>query len=102
MLAPELFSSRRGEASEPGCRIVEGVAVLNVNGSLAASRPTRNGREHLPAGLHDLTADLEDAITLSARISTPARRRSGSDHTTALGQKHLADASTHRRYCIRI
>ena len=63
LLAPALFSTRRGEASERGYRIVEGVAVLNVNGALLHRSRLDMAESTYLLGYNDLAADLEDAMS---------------------------------------
>lgn len=60
-LAPELFSTRRGERAERGYRIVDGVAVLNTSGVLV-HRTRLDADSSLLIGYNDLAADLEDAM----------------------------------------
>lgn len=62
MLAPELFSTRRGEYSDRGYRIVEGVAVLNVSGALLHRSRLDMAESTYLVGYNDLCADLEDAM----------------------------------------
>lgn len=62
MLAPELFSTRRGEASDRGYRVVEGVAVLNINGALLHRSRLDMAESTYLVGYNDLAADLEDAM----------------------------------------
>ena len=63
LLAPELFSTRRGEASDRGYRVVEGVAVLNVSGALLHRSRLDMAESTYLVGYNDLTADLEDAMS---------------------------------------
>ncbi len=63
MLAPELFSTRRGEASDRGYRMVEGVAVLNVSGALLHRSRLDMAESTFLVGYNDLAADLEDAMS---------------------------------------
>jgi len=62
LLAPELFSTRRGEASDRGYRIVDGVAVLNVGGALLHRSRLDMAESTYLLGYNDLAADLEDAM----------------------------------------
>ncbi|AGU51534.1 putative phage head-tail preconnector protein GP5 [Variovorax paradoxus B4] len=62
MLAPELFSTRRGEASDRGYRVVEGVAVLNISGALLHRSRLDMAESTFLVGYNDLAADLEDAM----------------------------------------
>lgn len=62
-LAPELFSTRRGQQSEErGYRVVEGVAVLNVSGALVHRTRFDMADSTYFLGYNDLAADLEDAM----------------------------------------
>lgn len=61
LLAPELFSTRRGDRTERGWRIVDGVAVLNTSGVLV-HRTRLDADSSLLIGYNDLAADLEDAL----------------------------------------
>ena len=61
-LAPELFSTRRGERAERGYRIVDGVAVLPVSGVLVHRTRFDMADSSLFIGYNDLAADLEDAM----------------------------------------
>jgi len=63
LLAPELFSTRRGEASDRGYRMVEGVAVLNVSGALLHRSRLDMAESTYLVGYNDLAADLEDAMS---------------------------------------
>lgn len=62
VLAPEMFSTRRGERTERGYRVVEGVAVLSVSGVLVHRSRFDFSESSLILGYNDLTADLEDAM----------------------------------------
>ncbi|SFE88674.1 S49 family peptidase [Paracidovorax wautersii] len=61
LLAPELFSTRRGERAERGYRVVDGVAVLSVSGALV-HRSRMEGDSTWLVGYNDLASDLEDAM----------------------------------------
>ena len=61
-LAPELFSTRRGERAERGYRIAEGVAVLTVSGVLVHRSRLDMADSTFFHGYNDLAADLEDAM----------------------------------------
>jgi signal peptide peptidase SppA len=61
-LAPELFSTRRGERSERGYRIVEGVAVISISGVLVHRSRLEMADSTFFYGYNDLAADLEDAM----------------------------------------
>lgn len=62
-LAPEMFTTRRGERAERGYRIVEGVAVLNVSGVLVHRSRLDMADSTFFYGYNDLMADLEDAMS---------------------------------------
>ncbi|ADV01267.1 peptidase S49 [Alicycliphilus denitrificans BC] len=62
VLAPELFSTRRGERAERGYRIVDGVAVLSVSGVLVHRSRLDMAESTFFYGYNDLAADLEDAM----------------------------------------
>ena len=62
-LAAELFSTRRGEQAERGYRMVDGVAVLNVNGALVHRSRFDASDSSFVIGYNDLAADLEDAMS---------------------------------------
>lgn len=59
--APEMFSTRRGERTERGYRIVEGVAVLSVGGALV-HRTRMEADSTFLLGYNDLAGDLEEAM----------------------------------------
>lgn len=61
-LAPEMFSTRRGERTERGYRVVDGVAVLSVSGALLHRSRFDSSESVTILGYNDLTADLEDAM----------------------------------------
>ncbi len=61
-LAPELFSTRRGERAERGYRIVDGVAVLPISGVLVHRTRFDMADSSFFIGYNDLAADLEDAM----------------------------------------
>lgn len=58
---PEMFSTRRGERTDRGYRIVEGVAVLSVGGALV-HRSRMEADSTMLLGYNDLAADLEEAM----------------------------------------
>ncbi|MFG0677728.1 S49 family peptidase [Delftia sp. WSY_7] len=60
-LAPEMFSTRRGERTDRGWRLVDGVAVLSTMGTLV-HRTRLEADSSLLIGYNDLAADLEDAM----------------------------------------
>lgn len=60
-LAPEMFSTRRGERTDRGWRLVDGVAVLSTMGALV-HRTRLEADSTLLIGYNDLAADLEDAM----------------------------------------
>lgn len=59
--APEMFSTRRGERTERGYRVVDGVAVLSIGGALV-HRTRMEADSSVLLGYDDLSADLEDAM----------------------------------------
>ncbi|RYF82074.1 MAG: S49 family peptidase, partial [Comamonadaceae bacterium] len=61
-LAPELFSTRRGERAERGYRVVDGVAVLTVSGALVHRSRMDMADSTYFVGYNDLAADLDDAM----------------------------------------
>jgi len=64
-LAPELFSTRRGErvreAGWPGYQIVEGVAVISANGALV-HRTKLDAESNLLLGYNDMAMAVEHAM----------------------------------------
>ncbi|MBP3980867.1 S49 family peptidase [Acidovorax sp. JG5] len=58
---PEMFSTRRGESTERGYRIVDGVAVLGIGGALV-HRTRLEADSTMLLGYNDLAATLEDAM----------------------------------------
>lgn len=63
VLAPELFSTRRGERAERGYRVVDGVAVLSISGVLVHRTRLDMAESTFFYGYNDLAADLEDAMS---------------------------------------
>jgi signal peptide peptidase SppA len=61
-VGPELFSTRKGAQAERGYRIVDGVAVLSVNGALVHRSRFDMSESTFTLGYNDLAADLEDAM----------------------------------------
>lgn len=61
-LKPEMFSTRRGERTERGYRIVEGVAVLGINGALVHRTRFEMADSTFFLGYNDIAADLEEAM----------------------------------------
>lgn len=61
-LPPEMFSTRRGERSDRGYRVVDGVAVLSINGGLVHKSRFLMADSSTLWGYNDLSADLEDAM----------------------------------------
>lgn len=59
---PEMFSTRRGERTDRGYRVVEGVAVLGVNGALVHRSKLDMADSTFLLGYNDMAADLEDAM----------------------------------------
>lgn len=61
-VGPELFSTRKGAQAERGYRIVDGVAVLSINGALVHRSRFDMSESTFTLGYNDLAADLEDAM----------------------------------------
>lgn len=61
VLPAEMFTTRRGERSDRGYRVVEGVAVISAMGGLV-HRTKLAADSSLLIGYNDLAADLEDAL----------------------------------------
>jgi signal peptide peptidase SppA len=61
-IGPELFSTRNGAQAERGYRVVDGVAVLSVNGALVHRSRFDMSESSFTLGYNDLAADLEDAM----------------------------------------
>jgi signal peptide peptidase SppA len=61
LLAPELFTSRKGPRSEIGYQVVDGVAVLNVNGALVHKTRLEADSSTL-LGYNSIYADLAHAM----------------------------------------
>lgn len=61
-LAPEMFSTRRGERTERGYRVVDGVAVISVSGALLHRSRFDMAQSATMLGYNDLAADVEDAM----------------------------------------
>lgn len=61
-LPAEMFSTRRGERSDRGYRVVDGVAVLGINGGLVHKSRFMMADSSTLWGYNDLSADLEDAM----------------------------------------
>lgn len=61
VLPAEMFTTRRGERSERGYRVVDGVAVISAMGGLV-HRTKLAADSSLLIGYNDLAADLEDAL----------------------------------------
>lgn len=61
LLAPELFTSRKGPRSEIGYQVVDGVAVLNVNGALVHKTRMEADSSTL-LGYNSIYADLTHAM----------------------------------------
>lgn len=62
MLPAEMFSTRRGERTDRGWRIVDGVAVVSAMGALV-HRTRFDADSTMLIGYNDLAADLEDAMS---------------------------------------
>jgi len=58
---PAMFTTRRGERTERGYRVVEGVAVLGIGGALV-HRSRMEADSTFLLGYNDVAADLEDAM----------------------------------------
>jgi capsid assembly protease len=61
MLEPEMFSTRRGERTDAGYRMVDGVAVVGINGALV-HRSKMDANSNYLLGYNDMAARLEDAM----------------------------------------
>lgn len=61
LLAPELFTSRKGPRSEIGYQVIDGVAVLNVNGALVHKTRMEADSSTL-LGYNSIYADLAHAM----------------------------------------
>lgn len=61
VLPAEMFTTRRGERSDRGYRVVDGVAVISAMGGLV-HRTKLAADSSLLIGYNDLAADLEDAL----------------------------------------
>lgn len=65
-IAPEMFSTRKGERSaERGYRIVDGVAVVGINGALVHRSRFLMADSSFLLGYNDIAADIEDAMANS-------------------------------------
>ena len=60
-LPAEMFTTRRGERTERGYRVVEGVAVISAMGGLV-HRTKLTADSSVLIGYNDLAADMEDAL----------------------------------------
>lgn len=60
-LPAEMFSTRRGERTERGYRVVDGVAVITAMGALV-HRTKIDANSSLLIGYNDIAADMEDAL----------------------------------------
>lgn len=60
-LPPEMFTTRKGERTERGYRMVDGVAVITAVGGLV-HRTRLDADSSLLIGYNDLATDLEDAL----------------------------------------
>lgn len=63
-LPAEMFTTRKGERTERGYRVTEGVAVISAMGGLV-HRTRLEADSSLLIGYNDLAADLEDALAKS-------------------------------------
>lgn len=62
-IAPEMFSTRKGERDDTrGYRIVDGVAVLGINGALVHRSKFLMADSSFLLGYNDMAADLEHAM----------------------------------------
>lgn len=61
-LPAEMFTTRKGERTERGYRVNEGVAVISAMGGLV-HRTRLEADSSLLIGYNDLAADMEDALT---------------------------------------
>ncbi|MDO4970159.1 MAG: S49 family peptidase, partial [Comamonadaceae bacterium] len=60
-LPAEMFSTRRGERTERGYRVLDGVAVITAMGALV-HRTRIDANSSLLIGYNDIAADMEDAL----------------------------------------
>lgn len=60
-LAPEMFTTKRGQRTDRGWRLVDGVAVVNAMGALV-HRTRLEADSTLLIGYNDMAADMEDAM----------------------------------------
>ena len=60
-LPAEMFSTRRGERTERGYRVLDGVAVITAMGALV-HRTKIDANSSLLIGYNDIAADMEDAL----------------------------------------
>lgn len=63
-LPAEMFTTRKGERTERGYRVIEGVAVISAMGGLV-HRTRLEADSSLLIGYNDLAADMEDALAKS-------------------------------------
>ena len=63
-LPAEMFTTRKGERTERGYRVTEGVAVISAMGGLV-HRTRLEADSSLLIGYNDLAADMEDALAKS-------------------------------------
>jgi signal peptide peptidase SppA len=61
-IAPEMFSTRRGERSDAGYRVVDGVAVIPVYGALA-HRSKLDADSNYILGYNEIAGKVEDAMS---------------------------------------
>lgn len=64
VLPAEMFTTRKGERTERGYRVTEGVAVISAMGGLV-HRTRLEADSSLLIGYNDLAADMEDALAKS-------------------------------------
>lgn len=60
-IAPTMFTTRKGERSDRGYRVVDGVAVLGIGGALV-HRTRMEADSTTLLGYNDVAADLEEAM----------------------------------------
>lgn len=81
-LPAEMFTTRKGERTERGYRVNEGVAVISAMGALV-HRTRLEADSSLLIGYNDLAADMEDALAqpevhaIALVLDSPGRRGVG-------------------------
>jgi signal peptide peptidase SppA len=82
LLAPELFSTRRGERSDGGYRVSEGVALVHVMGALA-HRTKLDAESNFILGYDSIATRLENAMedpevhAIAAIVDSPGGEAQG-------------------------